>query len=88
MDYDLGRTKRGFSSTTCFHFGLQGQTASELRNQVGKGPMDPFQCGEFDLGARGCDEGIIPSSILKFFGMYVICIKDNALFKGDGDVIP
>ena len=39
------------------------------------------------MGARGCHEGSIPSSILKFCGMYVICIEDDALFKGEGDVI-
>ena len=40
------------------------------------------------MGAGGYHEGIIPSSILKFCGMYVICIEDDALFKGEGDVIP
>ena len=40
------------------------------------------------MGAGGCHEGIIPSSILKICGMYVICIEDDALFKGEGDVIP
>ena len=39
------------------------------------------------MGDRGYHEGIIPSSILKFCGMYVIFIKDDALFKGEGDVI-
>ena len=40
------------------------------------------------LGAGGYHEGSIPSSILKFCGMYVIWIEDDALFKGEGDVIP
>ena len=40
------------------------------------------------MGAGGYHEGSIPSSILKFCGMYVICIEDDELFKGEGDVIP
>ena len=79
MDYDLGGTGRGFSSTTCFQFGKQGQAASESRNQAGKGPMDPLQSWECHLGAGGYHEGSIPSSILKFCGMYVICIEDGAM---------
>ena len=43
MDYDLGGAERGFSGTTCCHFGQQGQAASESRNQAHKGPMDPLQ---------------------------------------------
>ena len=42
MDYDLGETERGFFGTTCFHFGQQGQAASESRNEADKGPMDPL----------------------------------------------
>ena len=50
--------------------------------------MDPLHSWWCDLGSQGCHEGKIPSSILNFCGMYVICIEDNALFKGEGDVIP
>ena len=51
MDYDLGGTERGFFGTTCCHFGQQGQAASNLRNLVGKGPMDPLQSRGCNLGA-------------------------------------
>ena len=88
MDYDLGGTRKGFSGTTCCHFGKQGQAASESRNQEGKGPMDPLQSWGCHLGARGYHEGSIPSSILKFFFRYVLCIEDDALFKGERDVTP
>ena len=43
MDHDIGGIERIFSGTTCCHFGQQGQDASKLRNQAGKGPMDPLQ---------------------------------------------
>ena len=43
MDYDLGGTGRGFFGTTYFHFGQQGQVASQSINQAGKGLMDPLQ---------------------------------------------
>ena len=88
MDYDPGGTGMGFFGSTSCHFGQQGQAASELRNQAGKGPMDPLQYWGCHLGAGGYHEGSIPSSILEFCGMYVICIEDDALFKGEGDVIP
>jgi len=64
------------------------QPIAILGSEVGKGPMDPLQSWGCHLGAGGYHEGIIPSSILKFCGMYVICIEDDALFKGEGDVIP
>ena len=88
MNYDPGGTKRGFSGTTCCHFGQQGQAASELKNQVGKSPRDPLQSWGCHLGVGGYHEGSISSSIFKFCGMYVICIEDDALFKGEGDVKP
>ena len=78
----------GFFGTSCFHFGQQGQATLKSRNQAGKGPMDPLQSWGCNLGARGCNEGIIPSYIFKFCGMYVICIEDDALIKGEGDAIP
>ena len=43
MDYDLGWTRRGFYGANYFHFGKQGQAALELRNQEGKGPVDPLE---------------------------------------------
>ena len=89
MNYDPGGTRKVFSSTTCFHFRQQAQSTLESRNHVSNGPIDPLQSWGCDLGAGGCHEGRTPSySILNFFGMYVICIKDNALFKGEEDVIP
>ena len=88
MKYELDGIGRGFSGTTCCHFGKQCQAASESRNPAGKGPMDPLHSWGCQLEARGYHEGSIPSSILKFYGMYVICIEDDSLFKGDGDVIP
>ena len=88
MYYDLGGTRRGFFGTTCSHFGKQGQVASESRNQAGKGPMDPLLSWGCHLGDRGYHEGSIPSSVFKFFKMYVISIEYNALFQGERDAIP
>ena len=88
MDFDLGVTRRVFFGTTCCHFGQQGQSTLKSRNQARKCPMDPLQSWWCNLGVGGCREGCIPSSIFKFCGMYAICIEDDALYKGEGDVIP
>ena len=40
------------------------------------------------MGFGGYHEESIPSYILKFCDIYVICIDDDALFKGERDVIP